>query len=473
MKTFSVCINGNFRELEEKIEVRSPFNDELIALCSLAGKEELEEAIKGAQAVEKEMANLPSYKKGEILNGIAQGLFAERNYLAQLLSLEAGKPLKYSLGEVDRAIQTYKIAAEECKRLPAEYVQLDWTSAGEGKEGLVKYFPIGLVAGISPFNFPLNLTSHKIAPAIAAGCPIILKPASSTPLSALELARIICKTDLPKGALSILPMNRANGNHLVTDPRFNLLSFTGSPQVGWKMKEMAGKKKVVLELGGNAGVIIGETANLDAALKKCVTGAFAYSGQVCIHTQRIYVHSSIFNTFLDKMAKLTTSLKIGDPLNVDTDISAMIDQSNTQRVLDWINEAGKDGAKIVHGGKLNGNILEPTIITNTNTSMKVCSHEVFGPVVVIEPYNNFHDAINDINNSDFGLQAGVFTNRIDEERTAFNEIKVGGVIINDVPTFRVDHMPYGGIKDSGLGREGVKYAIHDMMEPKLLVRSLI
>jgi glyceraldehyde-3-phosphate dehydrogenase (NADP+) len=473
MKTFPVCINGSFKELNNKIEVRSPFNGELIAYCCLAEKQELEEAIIGAQAVENEMANLPSYKKSEILNDIAQGIQAEREYLAKLLAMEAGKPMRYALGEVDRAIQTYKIAAEECKRLPSEYIQLDWTSAGEGKEGLVKYFPIGIVAGISPFNFPLNLTSHKIAPAIAAGCPIILKPASSTPLSALELGRIIYKTNLPKGALSIIPMDRNNGNLLVTDSRFSLLSFTGSPQVGWKMKDMAGKKKVVLELGGNAGVIVGETANIETAAKKCITGAFAFSGQVCIHTQRIYAHSSIFNSFTSRMVEFASNLKMGNPLETETDISAMIDESNTKRVLAWIDEAVKDGAKILFGGKLINNILMPTILTNTNSSMKVCSHEVFGPVVVIESYNNFHEAIKEVNNSDFGLQAGVFTNRIDEERMAFNEIKVGGVIINDVPTFRVDHMPYGGIKDSGMGREGVKYAIHDMLEPKLLVRSLL
>jgi acyl-CoA reductase-like NAD-dependent aldehyde dehydrogenase len=473
MKTFPACIGGNFKELRNTIEVLSPFDGEVIARCSLAGKEELEEAIISAQAVEKEMSSMPSYKKSEILNGIAKGIENERDYLANLLAKEAGKPLKLALGEVDRAIQTYKVAAEECKRLPSEYIQLDWTAAGEGKEGLVKYFPIGLVAGISPFNFPLNLTSHKIAPAIAAGCPIILKPASSTPLSALELARIIYKTDLPKGALSILPMDRISGNLLVTDPRFNLLTFTGSPQVGWKMKEMAGKKKVVLELGGNAGVIVSETANIEKAIAKCILGAFAYSGQVCIHTQRIYVHESIFEKFIKQMAEGTAKLAIGDPTSPQTDFSAMIDNNNTSRVLDWVNEAINEGAKVICGGKARNNIFEPTIITNTKPNMKVCSLEIFGPVVVVEPYSNFIDAISAINNSDFGLQAGVFTNRIDEESIAFNEIKVGGVIINDVPTFRVDHMPYGGIKDSGLGREGVKYAILDMMEPRLLVRGLI
>lgn len=472
MKTYPVCIGGSFKELPEAIEVRNPYNDMPLALCSLAGTAQLEEAIAAALAVEKEMRAMPSYQKSEILHGIAEGMLKEREHLSTLLAQEACKPIKYALGEVDRAIQTFRIAAEECKRLPTEYISLDWTPAGEGKEGLVKYFPVGLVAGISPFNFPLNLAVHKIAPAIATGCPIILKPARSTPLSALELARIAYSTSLPHGALSILPMDRVSGNQLVTDPRFKLLSFTGSPAVGWKMKKMAGRKRVVLELGGNAGVIVTPSADIEWALPKCISGAFAYSGQVCIHTQRIYIHTSVFNTFVESMAKLTKKLIIGNPLDPQTDISAMIDQENALRVEEWVNESLKGGAKIVTGGHRKGNIYEPTILTGTNAGMKVCSHEVFGPIVIVEPYSHFEEAINAINDSPFGLQAGIFTNQLDEEWFAFNNLDVGGVIINDVPTFRVDHMPYGGIKESGFGREGVKYAIHDMMEPKLLVRAM-
>lgn len=472
MVTFPVCIGGDFRVLSNTFEVKSPFSRKPIAKCSLAGPDELEEAIVSAQKVEKELANIPSYKKEEILNRISQGLIKEREGLSKLLAQESGKPIKYALGEVDRAIQTYRVASEECKRLPSEYLQLDWTPAGQGKEGIVKHFPIGLISAISPFNFPLNLTSHKIAPAIAAGCPIILKPARSTPLSAMELARIAYDAGLPKGALSILPMDRAAGNQLVTDNRFKLLTFTGSPQVGWKMKNEAGKKKVVLELGGNAGVIVTESANLENAVQKCIVGAFAYSGQVCIHTQRIYVQESIFSHFLKRMKEVAQTLIIGDPLDPHTDISAMIDQDNTERVADWVAEALSEGAKVVNGGKVVGNVYEPTILTNTQPQMKVCVNEVFGPVVVVEKYKDFEDAIAYINDSPYGLQAGVFTNKINEERYAFNELKVGGVIINDVPTFRVDHMPYGGVKDSGLGREGIKYAIQDMMEPKILVRGL-
>ncbi|MBU2650811.1 MAG: aldehyde dehydrogenase family protein, partial [Bacteroidetes bacterium] len=348
---------------------------------------------------------------------------------------------------------------------------IDWTPAGTGKEGIVGYFPIGLVAGISPFNFPLNLAVHKIAPAIAAGCPIILKPSSNTPLSTLLLATIIDQTELPKGAVSILPMDRKTGNLMVTDERFKLLSFTGSPEVGWKMKEDAGKKKVILELGGNAGVIVSNSANLEKAVPKCVNGGFAYSGQVCIHTQRIYVQEDVFERFADMFVEQTRKLNAGDPENPETDISVMIDEENAKRVEVWVQEAIDDGAAILCGGKRKAAYFEPTVLTNTRFDMKVCSLEIFGPVVVIEKYRSFQDAVNEINKGRFGLQTGVFTNRIDEMNMAFHDLEVGGVIINDVPTFRVDHMPYGGVKDSGLGREGVKYAMMDMLEPKILVKD--
>jgi len=471
METFCPYIGGKFSATNKTFLVKSPFNNENLAEVYLAGKSELEEAIILAQKVEEVLKYLPSHKKYSILMDIANKMKEQRETLAKTLCLEAAKPLKYALGEVDRAIQTFIVAAEESKRLPSEYIQIDWTPAGEGKEGVVKYFPVGLVAGISPFNFPLNLAVHKLAPAIATGCPIILKPARSTPLSALLLAKIIDSTELPKGALSILPMDRESGNQLVTDERFALLTFTGSPQVGWNMKNQAGKKRVVLELGGNAGVIVTDSANLDIAIPKCVSGAFAYSGQVCIHTQRIYVHESIKDIFISHFIEQTSKLIYGHPLEYNTDISTMIDEENAMRVEQWVNEAIEGGANVLHGGKRDGVFYPPTIITNTKSEMKVCSQEVFGPVVIIESYRDFNESIMAINSSEFGLQAGVFTNKIDEQNLAFNELKVGGVIINDTPTFRVDHMPYGGIKNSGFGREGVKYAMHDMLEPRLLVRN--
>ncbi|MGB4205062.1 MAG: aldehyde dehydrogenase family protein [Bacteroidales bacterium] len=471
MKQYKLYLAGKFRETKNLIEVRSPFNNEIIGLASIATKDELEEAILGAEAVFSEFRKMPSYQRYKILMQICNELDDEKERLSKILAAEAAKPIRLAVAEIDRAVETFRIAAEESKRLPREYISLDWTSAGLNKEGLVKYFPVGLVAGIAPFNFPMNLAVHKIAPAIAAGCPIILKPSTSTPLSMLELAKIIDNSYLPKGAVSVLPMDRQTGNQLVTDERFKLLTFTGSPEVGWKMKQQAGKKKVVLELGGNAGAIITETCDIDWALRRCHGGGFSYAGQVCIHTQRIYVHETLFDSFIKLYIEKTRGLKSGDPLDPSTDISSMIDEENAIRVETWVNEAVSDGAKILTGGKRTGSFYEPTVLTNTKPSMKVCNMEVFGPVVVIEPYNNFHDAVKLVNDGRYGLQAGVFTNRIDEMNYAFENLEVGGVIINDVPTFRVDNMPYGGVKDSGFGREGVKYAILDMMEPRLLVKN--
>ncbi len=471
MTDYKLYIAGEFITTNEKLVVKNPYDDSLVGETYLAGSKELEKAIKKAEQEKASMRDLPSYKKYEILNEIAKKLSHKKEELALVLAKEAGKPLKYALGEIDRAIQVFIVAAEESKRLPKEYFSVDWTPSGENKEGLVKYFPVGLIAGIAPFNFPLNLAVHKIAPAIASGNPIILKPARSTPLSVLELAKIIDETELPKGGFSVLPMDREAGNQLVTDDRIHMLSFTGSPVVGWKMKSNAGKKKVALELGGNAGVIVSDMADVDLAVKKCLVGGFAYSGQVCIHVQRIYVQENIFDEFVNKFIEETKKLKFGSPEDPTTDISVMIDEENAIRVEEWVNEAEKEGAKILFGGKRKGTYFEPTIITNTKTEMKVCALEIFGPVVTIEKYTNFNEAIQDVNNSEYGLQAGVFTNGIKEMNQAFNELEVGGVVINDVPTFRVDHMPYGGIKNSGFGREGVKYSIFEMMEPKLLVKN--
>jgi len=470
MKNYKIFCGGEFLETKTILEVRNPYDNTLVATTYLAGKDVLELAIDKAQQVEKECQELPSYVKYRILMQIVHQLISKKKKLAEILSLESAKPIKYALGEIDRAIQTFTIAAEESKRLPKEYISLDWTAAGNRKEGFVKYFPLGLSAGISPFNFPLNLAVHKIAPAIASGCPMVLKPSRSTPLSTLELARIIDETDLPKGAISIFPMDRQSGNQLVTDERFKLLTFTGSPEVGWKMKADAGKKTTVLELGGNAGVIIAKTCDFNMAVKRCLMGAFAYSGQVCIHAQRIYVEKEIFEEFKEKFIAGAGALKAGHPLDTKTDISSMIDEGNAIRVEEWVQEAVNQGAELLIGGKRDGSYYEPTVLTNTNEKMKVSSLEVFGPVVTLEPYSDFEDAVKQVNNSNYGLQAGVFTNNIKEMNLAFNELDVGGVILNDVPTFRVDNMPYGGVKDSGMGREGVKYAIRDMMEAKVLVK---
>ena len=468
---YKLYIGGEFVEGQQKLEIYNPFNNQLVGETFIAGKEHLEKAIQVGKSVEKEMKLLPIYKRYEILQSIAKQIGERKDEMANILALESGKPLKYALGEIDRSIQTFTIASEECKRLPSEYFSIDWTPSGHGREALIKYFPVGLVAGIAPFNFPLNLAVHKIAPAIAAGNPIIIKPARSTPLSTLILAEIIDNTELPKGAFSVLPMDRESGNQLVTDSRFKKLSFTGSPEVGWEMKRNAGSKKITLELGGNAGVIVSKYADIENAVQKSVIGGYAYSGQVCIHVQRIYVQEEIFDEFINKFKVLTANLKEGDPSSMDTDISSMIDENNAIRVETWVNEAVESGAKILHGGHRRGTFYEPTIMTGTTKEMKVCSLEIFGPVVSIEKYKTFEEAIELLNDSDYGLQAGIFTDNIKEVNYAFEHLEVGGVISNDVPTFRVDHMPYGGVKNSGFGREGVKYAIMEMMEPKLLVKE--
>ena len=470
---YKIYVAGQFVDGENILEVLNPYNGEIVATTFVAEKIHLEKAIVAAKNVEQEMKSLPDYKKYEILQTIAKKIIERKDYMASVLAKESGKPIKYALGEIERAAQTFIIASEECKRIPNEYFSLDWTAAGHGKEALVKYFPIGLVAGIAPFNFPLNLAVHKIAPAIAVGNPIILKPARSTPLSTLLLAEIIDETDLPKGGLSILPMDRESGNLLVTDSRFKKLSFTGSPEIGWEMKRNAGSKKVTLELGGNSGVIVSKFADIEHAVSKSVAGGFAYSGQVCIHVQRIYVQNEIFDEFISKFKALTSKLIEGDPMDPKTDISSMIDENNAKRVEDWVSEAAEMGATILYGGKRRGTYFEPTIMTNTTIEMKVCYLEIFGPVVSIERFSTFKEAIDLLNDSQYGLQAGVFTDNVKEVNYAFEHLEVGGVVNNDVPTFRVDHMPYGGVKNSGFGREGVKYAMMEMMEPKLLVKEKI
>jgi acyl-CoA reductase-like NAD-dependent aldehyde dehydrogenase len=467
---YPIYIAGSFAEGSSILEVTNPYTGKVFATTWRGGEQDLEASVLAALSVQEELKFMPSYQRTEILKEIAAGMEDNAEEFSMVLAMEAGKPMRYATGEVLRAIQVFRIAAEECRRLPGEYLQLDWTPAGTGKEGWVKYFPIGPVAAIAPFNFPLNLAVHKIAPAIAAGCPVVLKPASGTPLSTLLLARLIHQTSLPKGAVSILPLDRKTGNLMVTDNRFKLLTFTGSPEVGWEMKRQAGKKKVVLELGGNAGLIVTPTADLRQAVSKAVAGSFAYSGQVCIHTQRILVQRSVFDALAMAFTERTRQLQPGDPLDPDTEISVMIDEENAIRVEQWVAEAVAGGAEVLCGGVRRGTYYEPTVLTKTHNEMKVCALEIFGPVVTLEPYDAFKDAVVMVNDSRFGLQAGVFTNDIREMDYAFNHLETGGVIINDVPTFRVDHMPYGGIKDSGLGREGVKYAILDMLESRLLVK---
>lgn len=466
-----LIIAGQSVETDNPFDIYSPFSGENVGTTYFASKQDVDKAIQGAQQAFKEAKELSSFEREEALLHIVDRLTTLKHDLAVLIAQECGKPMKYALGEVSRAIQTFKIAAEETKRLPKEYIGLDWAPPGKNKEGLVKYFPIGIVCGFTPFNFPLNLVVHKVAPAIAAGCPIIIKPSPRTPLSAIKLAQIIMETKLPKGMVSVVNTTNEDAHWLVEDEGINMFSFTGSPKIGWQLKTMAGRKRIALELGGNAGIIIADDADVLTAVKKCVVGGFAYSGQVCIHTQRIYVQEDIFDLFTMEFIKQTKLLKFGNPLDEETEISNMIDEENAKRVEEWVNEAVENGAQLLCGGKRGGSYVEPTVLTNTKPQDKVCCEEVFGPVVIIEKYGSFRKAVDMINNSEFGLQAGLFTNNQQYIQYAFNMLEVGGVIINDTPTFRVDHMPYGGIKNSGFGREGVKYAILEMMEPKILVQD--
>ncbi len=466
---FPIYVGGEFKTTPQPLNIISSYSGQNVFTTYLGSEEDFEQAVQAASAVQTTMQELPVYQRAQILMHVAELLRENREKIGHIIALEASKPLKTALGEVDRSIQTFIIASEESKRLPGELMSIDWIETGANKDAIVQYFPVGLVAGIAPFNFPLNLVAHKVAPAIAAGCPIVLKPASKTPVASLFLAQIIDQTSLPKGAFSVLPMDRKIGNQLVTDPRFNLLSFTGSPDIGWEMKKNAGKKKVILELGGNAGLIVEQDANIERAAGKAVIGAFSYAGQTCIHTQRIYVHEQCFDQFLTLFKQGLANVKIGAPDDPETDFSAMIDENNAKRIERWVDEAVAGGADVLAGGNRSGNIYAPTILSNTQLDMKVCSLEAFAPIVVIEKFTDFKQAITAINDSDFGLQTGVFTHDNRKIHYAFNNLHVGGVIINDIPTFRADHMPYGGVKDSGLGREGPKYAIIDMMEPRVLV----
>ncbi len=468
---YAIYVAGEFRTTDTPLPVISPYSGETVYQTWLAGTGEYATAVSAAQAVRQQMQDLPAYERYRILMQIAEGLLDRRHEFATVLAREAGKPIRTGIGEVDRAAQTFLVAAEESKRLPGEVLSLDWHPSSAGKQGIVKYFPVGLVAGISPFNFPLNLVAHKLAPAIAAGCPMVLKPASKTPISALLLAELIDQTGLPAGALSVLPMDRQTGNQLVLDERFALLSFTGSPDVGWEMKKNCGKKKVVLELGGNAGLIIDQATDLDQVIDRAVYGGFAYSGQSCIHTQRIWVHDTLYDEFIERYRTATEALVIGDPENETTDVASLIDENNARRIAAWVDEALDGGASLICGGQRDGSIYTPTVLSNTRMDMKVCCQEAFAPVVVVERFSDFSEAMDNINNSDFGLQAGIYTRDQAKVQQAFERLHVGGVVINDVPTFRADHQPYGGVKDSGLGREGPKYAIHDMLEPRILILS--
>jgi glyceraldehyde-3-phosphate dehydrogenase (NADP+) len=465
---FGIRLGGAAVETGETYEIRSPYDDSPVAVVHRAGPDEIERAIAGAAAAFEETRRLPSWKRADALEHVSAALAARRDEFARTIALEAGKPIKTARVEADRAAFTFKVAAEEAKRIYGEIVPLDWIPGNEGRIAHVRRVPLGPIAGITPFNFPLNLVAHKVAPALAAGNAIVLRPASQTPISSLLLGEIIVEAGWPQHAIAVVPSTTETARPLVEDDRIKLLTFTGSPAVGWGLKSRAGRKRVTLELGGNAAVIVNEDADVDYAAERVAWGGFTYSGQTCISVQRVFVHSSIYDRFADDLVRRVEALTIGDPLDEETDIGPLIDAAAAERVEEWVDEALSGGAVVLTGGEREGSLWRPTVLANLQERMRVSCDEVFAPLVGLTPFDDVDDAIAAAARSQFGLQGGLFTNDLRVVEVAFDRIDVGGLIVNDVPTFRIDHMPYGGVKSSGSGREGLRYAIEEMTEMKLV-----
>jgi len=453
----------------QELEVTDKYTGEIATRVAMADAETISHAIGQTESATHAMAEMRPYERQEILNHCVSRFTERFDELAMSLCIEAGKPIKDSRGEVSRLIDTFRIAAEESVRINGEVMNLEISPRAKGYRGMFKRVPIGPCSFISPFNFPLNLAAHKVAPAIACGCPFVLKPASRTPIGALIIGEVLAETDLPEGAFSILPCHRDGADLFTTDDRLKLLSFTGSPGVGWNLKSKAGKKKVILELGGNAACVVDEDADIEDAVNRLVIGAFYQSGQSCIGVQRIIIHHSIYDEVREKLVAATKKLIAGDPKNDDTFIGPMISEKEATRLHNWVTEAANAGGKILCGGSRDGAMLEATLMEDVPKDQTICTEEAFGPVAVLSSFEDFDAALAEVNDSDFGLQAGIFTRDIYKIQNAWDHLDVGGVVIGDVPSWRVDNMPYGGVKDSGLGREGIRFAIEDMTEIRNLV----
>ncbi|WP_153102195.1 aldehyde dehydrogenase family protein [Paraburkholderia hayleyella] len=453
------------------LEVTDKYSGEVATRVALADARAIDAAIGHAVAAQPALRAFAPYQRQAVLEHCVSRFRERFDELAMALCIEAGKPLNDARGEVTRLIDTFKVAAEEAVRLDGEIVNLEISARARGYHGYVKRVPLGPCSFISPFNFPLNLTAHKVAPAIAAGVPFVLKPASRTPVGALIMGEILAQTDLPKGAFSILPAHRDGADLFTTDERFRLLSFTGSPAVGWALKNRAGKKKVILELGGNAAAVVDsdQRDKLDYVVERLAFGAFYQSGQSCIGVQRVLVHASLYDALRERLVAKTRSLVMGDPKDEKTFVGPMISVGEAERLAGWMADAVQAGAKIIAGGQVKGAMFEATLLENVPRTSDLYRKEAFGPVAMLERFDDFSQALAAVNDSDFGLQAGIFTDSLTHAHRAWDELDVGGVVINDVPSFRVDNMPYGGVKDSGLGREGVRYAIEDMTELRLMV----
>ncbi|MBT1450324.1 aldehyde dehydrogenase family protein [Glaciecola sp. XM2] len=453
----------------EDLEITNKFTEEVATRVALADAKVIDQAIAAAEKAQPALNKMAPYQRQKILEHCIEGFKKRFDELAYSLCIEAGKPIKDARGEVTRLIDTFKIAAEESVRINGEVINLEITERAKGYTGMYKHVPIGPCSFISPFNFPLNLAAHKIAPAIAAGCAFVLKPASRTPIGALIIGEILAETDLPEGAFSILPCSRDGADLFTTDERFKLLSFTGSPDVGWQLKAKAGKKPVILELGGNAACVVDEGTDLDDAVERIIFGAYYQSGQSCISVQRVLVHDSLYDDFKARYVSKVEALIHGDPLNEDTFIGPMISQSEAKRLDGWIQSAVAAGANLLCGGQRDGAMLQATVLENVPRDCEAVTEEAFGPVSVISSFSDFDEALRLVDDSQFGLQAGIFTRDIYKAHKAWDTLDVGGVVIGDVPSWRVDNMPYGGVKESGLGREGIRYAIADMTEIRLMV----
>ncbi|HMK29132.1 MAG TPA: aldehyde dehydrogenase family protein [Terriglobales bacterium] len=471
-KPYGFLLNGKFVTQGAAVEIRAPYDQQGVATVINGSRADAEAAIAAAEAAFRTTRKLPAFERQRVLRAIAHLIGERKEEFARIMAREAGKPIKTARAEVERSIFTFTVAAEESARIYGEVLPLDLQDTATGRWAIERRFPIGVISAITPFNFPLNLPAHKIAPAIAAGCTMVLKPAPQDPIVALMLAEIVQQVGWPDGALNVLPLSNQDADPLITDERPRLLTFTGSAAAGWQLKQRAGKKKVVLELGGNAGVIVHKDADLSYAAQRSVSGGFSYAGQSCISVQRILVEKTVFEKFTELLVDGARKLVVGDPVDPRTDVGPMIREQDAIRAADWIEEATSFGAKVLCGGKRNGSLLEPTVLTNTRPQMRVNCEEIFAPVVTVEPYSDFSQAVQQINDSAYGLQAGVFTRDANLLFHAYEELQVGAVVAGDAPTFRMDHMPYGGTKDSGIGREGLRYAIEDMTEPRLLVMNL-
>ena len=470
---YKLLIDGEWVGGGSTLEVKNKYNGEIVGVLPTARKEDLDAALAAAERAEDVMADMPAHKRASILLRTAELMRERSEDLAKTVAAEAGKALKFARAEVDRAASVFTIAAEEAKRLHGETIPLDAVPSGEGYFGYWTRRPVGVIAAISPFNFPLNLVAHKVAPALAAGNTLVLKPATTTPLAAVKLCQILQEAGLPAGAINLVVGSGGTvGEWLITDERVDKITFTGSPEIGRHILAVAGIKKVTLELGNNSPVVVAPDADLDFVAKRCALGAFYNSGQVCISVQRIYSQKQVFEPFSEKFVKATEAMVVGDPLDERVDVGPMIDSKEVDRIESWVKEAQGSGASVLTGGRREGTVYYPTVLSNVDADMKVVAEETFGPVASVISSDDFESALHQANDSKFGLQVGVFTNDVNRVFKAVRKLNFGGVIVNDTPNFRADHMPYGGNRQSGLGREGVKFAMEDMTNIQLVAIRL-